>query len=80
MGEGASEGDRAILSWFPGLRPFVGTHPVVAGEWLAAHAHDPDRRVSPPVFKRSHLRLSLSNLFERITGVRPFEFRNYDLV
>ncbi|MEO8452081.1 MAG: glycosyltransferase family 2 protein [Gemmatimonadota bacterium] len=74
------EGDRAVLHWFPGLRPFRGTHPAVAREWLAARANDPDRRVTPRAFRLAHLRIYLSNLFERLTGLRPFEFRNYELV
>ena len=72
-------GDRALLRWFPGLRPLRGTHPAVAREWVAARAHDPERRVSPPRFRWEHLRFYASDLIERITGSRPFEFRNYTL-
>jgi hypothetical protein len=67
----------AVLRWFPGLRPFRGTHPQVAREWVAAHDHDPDRIVTPPFFALENLRFYASDLVERITGVRPFEFRNY---
>lgn len=74
-------GDRAaVLGWFPGLRPFRGTHPAVAREWVAARAHDPERVVTPPYFAPKHLRFYLSDLVERLTGLRPFEFRNYRLV
>lgn len=74
-------GDRAaVLGWFPGLRPFRGTHPAVAREWVAARAHDPERVVTPPHFAPTHLRFYLSDLVERLTGIRPFEFRNYRLV
>lgn len=73
-------GDRALLRWFPGLRPFVGTHPAVAAGWVAAHAEDPDRRVTPPFFEWEHIRFHLSDLVERLTGERYFEFRNYELL
>lgn len=70
----------AVLRWFPGLRPFRGTHPAVARDWVAAHAEDPDRVVTPPFFAWEHLRFRASDLVERITGIRPFEFRNYRLI
>ncbi len=74
------EGDRALLRWFPGLRPFRGTHPAVAAAWVEAHANDPDRRVTEPFFEWEHLRFHLSDLVERLTGERFLEFRNYELV
>ena len=70
----------AVLRWFPGLRPFRGTHPAVAREWVAAHAEDNDRVVTPPFFELEHLRFYASDAVERLTGRRPFEFRNYTLV
>ena len=74
------QGDRALLRWFPGIRPFRGTHPAVAAGWVAAHADDPDRRVTKPFFDREHLRFHVSDLVERLTGRRFFEFRNYELI
>jgi glycosyltransferase involved in cell wall biosynthesis len=70
----------AVLRWFPGLRPFTGTHPGVARDWVAAHAADPDRVITPPFFEMEHLRFYASDAVERLTGIRPFEFRNYRLV
>lgn len=70
----------AALRWFPGLRPFHGTHPIVAAEWVASRGNDPDRVVTPPFFALEHLRFHASDLIERLTGRRPFEFRNYTLV
>lgn len=67
----------AVLRWFPGLRPFRGTHPRVAREWVASRARDPERVVTPPFFHLEHLRFYASDLIERVTGTRPFEFRNY---
>jgi hypothetical protein len=69
-----------VLRWFPGLRPFTGTHPAVARPWVAAHAADPERVVTPPFFAAEHLRFYLSDAVERVTGRRPFEFRNYTLL
>lgn len=74
------EPDPAHLWWFPGLRPFRGTHPRAAQQWVEGHAVDPDRRISPPTFRLEHLRYYASDAVERLTGWRPFEFRNYRLV
>lgn len=70
----------AVLRWFPGLRPFHDSHPLAARDWVAAHATDPERVVTPPFFAWEHFRFYASDLFERVTGIRPFEFRNYTLV
>ena len=69
-----------LLRWFPGLRPFTGDHPAVARDWVEAHRHDADRTVSAPSFEWKHLRYYASDLVERVTGARVFEFRNYRLV
>jgi len=66
-----------VLTWFPGLRPFTGAHPAVARAWVERHRHDPDRTMSAPRFEWKHLRLYTSDLIERLTGKRLFEFRNY---
>jgi glycosyltransferase involved in cell wall biosynthesis len=73
-------GDRAVLGWFPGLRPFRGSHPAVAQAWVERHRDDPERRVAEPRFHWEHLRFYASDLLERLTGKRWFEFRNYELV
>ncbi|NOT08815.1 MAG: glycosyltransferase family 2 protein [Gemmatimonadales bacterium] len=72
--------EAAVLRWFPGLRPFRGSHPAVARDWVAAHADDPSRLVTPPFFAWEQLRFYASDIVERLTGHRPFEFRNYTLV
>lgn len=74
------EAGRPLLPWFPGLKPFRGTHPAVARDWVDARRHDPERRIEPPRFRAEHLRFYASNLIERTTGARIFEFRNYELV
>ncbi|HEV8266334.1 MAG TPA: hypothetical protein VGQ06_15405 [Gemmatimonadales bacterium] len=68
------------LEWIPLLRPFTGTHPQAAHDWVAPRAHDPERIIGPRHFKLEHLRFYLSDWIERLTGRRVFEFRNYQLV
>lgn len=72
--------DRAVLRWFPGIRPFHGTHPQVASEWIARQRLDLERKITEPFFEWEHLRFYASDLLERLTGTRVFEFRNYRLV
>lgn len=69
-----------LLPWMPGLRPFKGRHPAVARDWVEARRHDPERRIGPRYFHWKHLRHYASDLIERATGHRVFEFRNYKLV
>ena len=71
---------RGHLEWIPLLRPFTGTHPRAAQDWIAARAHDAERVIGPRQFRPSHLRLYVSDWIERLTGARLFEFRNYRLV
>lgn len=75
----APERDPAYLWWSPGLRAFRGAHPAVARDWVAQRASDPERRISPRHFAWRHVRFYCSDWIERLTGWRPFEFRNYDL-
>jgi hypothetical protein len=75
-----TEQARGHLEWIPLLRPFAGTHPAAARDWIAPRAHDPERVIGPPRFKLEHLRFYLSAAIERLTGARLFEFRNYELV
>jgi hypothetical protein len=74
------EEGRPLLPWFPGLTPFRGTHPAAARAWVEARRHDTERRVEPPRFEPGFLRFYASDLVERLTGARVFEFRNYELV
>ncbi len=79
-GTDAAEHDLPPLEWFPGLTPFTGEHPAVARDWVAGHTADGTRRIAPPRFRPEHLRFYFSNIIERLTGERVFEFRNYKLV
>ena len=71
---------RGTLEWMPLLRTFHGSHPAVAREWIAANALQPHPAIEPRHFQPAHLRLYVSDLVERMTGARLFEFRNYTLV
>jgi hypothetical protein len=71
---------KPLLDWVPGIRPFRASHPDVARQWIEARRHDPDRVIAPPRFRLRFLRYYISGAIERVTGVRPFEFRNYTLV
>ncbi len=74
------EAKRPLLPWIPGLKPFTGTHPAAAQSYIAARATDPERIVEPRHIKLGHLRLYISDVIERLTGARVFEYRNYRLV
>jgi len=66
------------LYWTPLLRPFTGSHPRVVEAWIAGRrtaATVP--AVGPRHLKLAHVRLYLSDWIERLTGRRPFEYRNY---
>ena len=69
-----------LLAWIPGLAPFRGTHPFVARAWINDHRIDPDRVIAPRKFRWRFVRYYISSLIERLTGVRVFEFRNYEIV
>ena len=71
---------RPLLAWMPGIRPFTGTHPAVARRWIEARQYDPARVIEPRRFRWRFLRYYISAVIERLTGVRVFEFRNYEIV
>jgi hypothetical protein len=71
---------RGTLTWIPLVRPFSGSHPAAAHAWIAANADESPPVIEPARFKPAHLRLYLSDWIERLTGARPFEFRNYEVV
>src|SRR2546422_4756208 len=62
---------QGYLDWIPLLKPFTGTHPRVAAQWIAERRHDPERRLGPRHFKLEHLRFYLSEGIERLTRARP---------
>jgi hypothetical protein len=68
------------LDWIPLLRRYAGPHPAAAAAWMAERTCDPGRAVGPRRLRPGHLRLYLSDVIERLTGARLFEYRNYELV
>lgn len=71
--------ERPLLPWHPGLRAFTGQHPTSVAEWIAARRTSTNY-IEPPRYNRDALRLALSLGVERLTGWRPFEYRNYTVV
>jgi hypothetical protein len=71
--------DRPLLPWVPGLRRYQASHPTVVRDWIAARRTD-ESLVEPRGSRTAHLRHLVSGVVERVTGWRPFEFRNYTLV
>jgi hypothetical protein len=71
---------KPLLAWFPGIRPFTGSHPAVARTWIESRRLDEDRVIAPKRFRWRFVRYYVSGAIERLTGVRVFEFRNYTLV
>ena len=67
---------RPLLPWLPGMKPFEGTHPSVMQSWIAARRSEA-RLIGPTRWRPHHARFLLSDLVERTTGWRPFEYRNY---
>ena len=76
----AQEQARGYLEWLPLLKPFTGSHPRAAHDWVRERMIDPERKIGPRRFKPEHVRFYLSDWIERVTGVRLFEFRNYRVV
>jgi hypothetical protein len=76
----ARDQERGHLEWLPLLKPFHGAHPRVAEEWIRERMINPEQRIGPRHWRPEHLRLYVSDWIERLTGVRLFEFRNYQIV
>lgn len=65
------------LPWDVGLTPFRGSHPAVMSEWIAARRGQMTDRFAPRRWDGRRLALLASLGVERLTGWRPFEYRNY---
>jgi hypothetical protein len=52
----------------------------VARQWIESRAVDPERVIAPPRLRWRFLRYYISGAIERLTGMRVFEFRNYEIV
>ncbi len=67
----------APLPWDVGLSRFTGRHPAVMAEWIAARRDQMTDRFAPRRWDARRLALLASLGVERLTGWRPFEYRNY---
>jgi len=65
------------LPWEVGLRRFGGQHPEVMCRWLERHTPEWDSRFLPSPWTPRRAAIFLSLGVERLTGWRPFEYRNY---
>jgi hypothetical protein len=63
-----------------GLRSFRGTHPKVMGARIRSKGWHWDLKNSPLAWKASDLKKVILDTFERLTGIRLFEYRSYRLV
>jgi hypothetical protein len=77
--ERTKDAERPLLPWFPGLRPFAGRHPEPVAEWVAARRSG-ELLVEPPRWGHTDIVSRVTFALERVSGLRPFEFRNYTLV
>ncbi len=67
------------LPWDVGLRPFDGEHPALMREWIAARRDEMSTGFVPRRWDARRLALLATLGIERLTGWRPFEYRNYVL-
>jgi len=67
----------AQLPWDVGLSRFPGRHPAVMEEWITARRDRMTDRFAPRRWDGRRLALLASLGVERLTGWRPFEYRNY---
>jgi len=70
---------RPLLPWFPGITPYSGAHPAVVQSWIAER-RSATQLIEPKRWQPHHAEFLLSDLIERSTGWRPFEYRNYVIV
>ena len=67
----------ACLPWEVGLSRFDGIHPRVMRAWIAARRGSMSPGFAPRRWTRRRLALLAALGVERLTGWRPFEYRNY---
>ncbi len=65
---------------FWGLREYKGTHPKVMEDRIRSRGWNWDLKNSPFVFTLSDIKKVILDFYEKLTGHRPFEFRNYRLI
>lgn len=63
-----------------GLRPFVGTHPMVMKNWIKENNNDIDLKKLKRDFRWKDLSLLFSDIVEGLTGYRIGEYKNFKVV
>jgi glycosyltransferase involved in cell wall biosynthesis len=76
-GETRRKAVAAQLPWDIGLTPFTGSHPPLMQRWIADRRGAMSPGFAPRRWDARRLALLLSLAVERLTGWRPFEYRNY---
>lgn len=74
----AAQQARTQLEWLPLLRRFTGAHPRAAAEWVRERHQPHGNGIVPRRPTLGDLRYYASDWIERLTGVRVFEYRNYE--
>lgn len=70
-------GDNYRYKRFWGLKTYSGTHPLVMQKRIQEKGWKWDLNQSDFVFKAADLKKILLDFWEKLTGHRPFEFKNY---
>jgi hypothetical protein len=72
-------GDNYLYKSFWGLKQYRATHPAVMNRRIAQKGWHWNLAQSKFVFSVSDIKKVILDLFERFTGYRPFEFKNYEI-
>ena len=78
-GNHVQKSDNYLYKRFWGLQQYCGTHPLTMKVRIQTKGWNWDLKNSPFVFSASDLKKAVLDLYEWITGHRPFEFKNYRL-
>ena len=78
--EAPHSGDNYRYRRFWGLQEYTGSHPAVMKTRILEKGWKWDLNNSPFVFTAGDLKKMVLDFYERYTGHRPFEFKNYRIV
>ncbi|MEK6705806.1 MAG: glycosyltransferase family 2 protein [Bdellovibrionota bacterium] len=73
-------GDNYRYKRFWGLQKFLGTHPAVMSKRISAVKWKWDYDTSKFVWTFGDIKKAILDIFEKLTGYRLFEYRNYKLI
>jgi hypothetical protein len=77
---GKMEKETFVYERLWGLTQFTGQHPQVMKDWIKNHHQDILILKEPYRFQWKDFSLILSDFWEKITGIRVGEYRNYQIV